>query len=545
MAVMVAASTEEFDYIIVGSGSAGGVVAGRLSEDPNTTVLLLEAGGTDRNKFCMVPGMISIIHSLPQVKKKFDWGNYTAPQAFGAGRRIPYVRGRVVGGSSSINGMVYVRGNRQNYDDWEAGGCRGWGFADALRCFKRYEDWEKGENEYRGAGGPVRVTASKDLTPASQGLMQAIAETCGVSVLDDYNGASQEGVGPCQMNARNGRRYGSSEAYLQPALTRPNFHMRMGAIVGRVVVEKNRAIGVELLENGERRLVRARREVIISAGVMGSPHLLLLSGIGPADELRAHGIDSVVDLPVGQNLHDHLFVPLTFLAPGAVHRGTALHFFGGILKEVFQGDTWFARTVFDIMGFVRSSRARPNVPDIQIHCLPWAYPSPNQDKPIRHIVDKRPALTIMPTLIYPKSRGEVRLVSADPTVAPHIDPHFLEEPDDRRLLLEGIKMIRDIVQSRHMKDVISAELHPGSDFLSDQAMAAELPNRIHTVYHPVGTCRMGNDERAVVDPELKVRGIEGLRVADASIMPSITGGNTNAPTMMIGERCAELLRAPN
>jgi choline dehydrogenase len=542
---MAAVSTEEFDYIIVGSGSAGGVLAGRLSEDPHSKVLVLEAGGTDRNKFCMVPGMISIIHSLPQVKKKFDWGNYTAPQTFGAGRRIPYTRGRVVGGSSSINGMVYVRGNRQNYDDWEADGCKGWGFSDALRCFKRYEDWEKGENEYRGAGGPVKVTASKDLTPASEGLLHAIAETCGVSVLEDYNGASQEGVGPCQMNARNGRRYGSSEAYLQPALRRPNLRIEMGAIVARIVVEKSRAIGVELLVNGERRLVRARREVIVSAGVMGSPHLLLLSGIGPADELRAHGIEPIVNLPVGRNLHDHLFVPLTFLAPTAVHRGTALHFFGGIMAEVFKGDTWFARTVFDVMGFVRSSRARPNVPDIQIHCLPWAYPSPNQDKPVRHIVDTRPALTIMPTLIYPKSRGEVRLVSADPTAPPHIDPHFLEEPDDRRLLLEGIQMIRDIVRSPHMKSVISAELHPGPDFFSERAMAAEMPNRIHTVYHPVGTCRMGSDERAVVDPELKVRGLEGLRVADASIMPSITGGNTNAPTMMIGERCAELLRAAN
>ena len=540
---MVAASSEEFDYVIVGSGSAGGVIAGRLSEDPNVTVLLLEAGGTDRNRFCMVPGMITVVHSLPQIKKRFDWGNYTAPQTHGAGRRIPYVRGRVVGGSSSINGMVYVRGNRQNYDDWAAEGCKGWGFSDVLRCFKRYEDWERGENEYRGAGGPVRVSASKDLTPASEGLLHAIAETCRVPVLDDYNAASQEGVGPCQMNARNGRRYGSSEAYLQAALARPNFRMLMGALVARVVVEKGRAIGVELSTTAGRKIVRARREVIVSAGVMGSPHLLLLSGIGPADELRAHGIEPLVDLPVGKNLHDHLFVPLTFLAPKAMHRGTALHFFSGVLAEAVKGDTWLARTVFDIIGFVRSSNARPHVPDIQIHCLPWAYPSPNQDQPIRHVVDKRPALTIMPTLIYPKSRGEVRLTSADPTVAPHIDPHFLEEPEDRRHLLEAIKIIREIAHSPHMKGMISSELHPGPEFASDRAMAAELPNRIHTVYHPVGTCRMGIDERAVVDPELKVRGLEGLRVADASIMPSITGGNTNAPTMMIGERCAELVRA--
>ncbi|MET0591887.1 MAG: GMC family oxidoreductase N-terminal domain-containing protein [Polyangiaceae bacterium] len=545
MTDMCAASTEEFDYIVVGSGSAGGVIAGRLSEDKNTRVLLLEAGVTDRNRYCMVPGMISIIHSIPQVKKKFDWGNYTAPQAFGANRRIPYTRGKVVGGSSSINGMVYVRGNRQNYDDWEAEGCKGWGYADALRCFKRYEDWEGGETDYRGAGGPVRVTASKDLTPASEGLLAAISETIGVPQLDDYNAASQEGVGPCQMNAKAGRRYGSSEGYVQPALTRSNFRLEIGVTVSRIVIEKGRAVGVEIQSNGEKRTIRATREVIVSAGVMGSPHLLLLSGIGPANELRGHGIEPIVDLPVGRNLHDHLFVPLTFLAPTAVHRGTAFHFFGGVLKEFIQGESWFGRTVFDVMGFVRSSRARPNVPDIQIHCLPWAYPSPNQDLPIRHVVDTRPALTIMPTLIYPKSRGEVRLASSNPNDAPHVDPHFLEDPDDKRLLLEGIQMIRDVVSSKHMKGIVTAELHPGAQFLTPQAMAAEIPNRIHTVYHPVGTCRMGVDERAVVDPTLKVRGIEGLRVADASIMPSISGGNTNAPTLMIGERCAELIRATN
>ncbi len=287
--------------------------------------------------------------------------------------------------------------------------------------------------------------------------------------------------------------------------------------------------------------MRASREVILSAGVIGSAHILMLSGVGPADELRAQGVAPVADLPVGKNLHDHLFVPMTFLAPAAEHRGTAWHFFGGMIAEAVKGDTWFSRTVFDAMGFVRSSRAN-GVPDMQIHCLPWSYPSPNQDLPVRPVVDTRPALTVMPTLIYPKSRGEVRLASSDPTAAPHIDPHFLEDPDDARLLLEGIKLVREILASKRLSGVVTGELHPGSAFASDQAMAAELPNRIHTVYHPVGTCRMGSDERAVVDPELRVRGVDGLRVADASIMPSITGGNTNAPTMMIGERCAELIR---
>jgi choline dehydrogenase len=533
------------DYIIVGAGSAGGVLAGRLSENPDNRVLLLEAGGTDRTRFCTVPGMISMIHTVPQIKKKFDWGYYTAPQQHGANRRIPYVRGRVMGGSSAINGMVYVRGNHQNYDDWEAEGNTGWGRADAVRCFKKLEDWEGGETEYRGAGGPVAVTSSTDLTPATQGLIEAIAETCKVPVLDDYNGASQEGVGPCQMNARGGRRYSSTEAYVQPALKRPNLTIVTGAVVSRVIIEKGRAVGIELLEAGGKRVVRATREVILSAGVVGSAHILMLSGIGPAADLKAQGIDPIADLPVGQNLHDHLFVPLTYLAPRALHRGTAFHFFGGMLSEAMRGGTWFGRTVFDGMGFVKSSQSKNGVPDLQLHCLPWSYPSPNQDKPVRPTVDKRPALTVMPTLIYPKSRGEIRLTSSDPTVAPFIDPHFLEEESDRKLLLEGIKLVREIMASPRLRDLVAGELHPGPTYSSDAAMAAELPNRIHTVYHPVGTCRMGVDERAVVDPSLKVRGVEGLRVADASIMPSVTGGNTNAPSMMIGERCAELLAAAN
>jgi choline dehydrogenase-like flavoprotein len=376
--------------------------------------------------------------------------------------------------------------------------------------------------------------------------VQAISGTCGVPVLPDYNGAEQLGVGPCQMNARGGRRYSSSEAYLQPARRRKNLTVLTGAVVARVVIEGGRAVGVELLEKGVRRVIRARREVVLCGGVVGSAHLLLLSGVGPADQLRAHGIETVADLPVGQNLHDHLFLPMTFLAPTAIHRGTAWHFFGGMIAQTFKNDTWFARTVFDALAFVRSSGARrdvPAMPDMQIHCLPWSYPSPNQDQPVRPVVDKRPALTVMPTLIYPKSRGEIRLTSADPMAAPHIDPHFLEEPDDRRLLLEGARLVREVLASHGLKDVVAGELHPGADFQSEAALAAELPNRIHTVYHPVGTCRMGVDARAVVDPQLRVRGVDGLRVADASVMPSITGGNTNAPSMMIGERCAELMRA--
>jgi choline dehydrogenase-like flavoprotein len=438
-----------------------------------------------------------------------------------------------------------VRGNHRNYDDWAKDGCTGWSAADATRCFKRLEDWEKGEDAFRGKGGPIAVDASRDIVPATQALIQGIAETCGVPVLDDYNGASQEGVGPCQMNARGGRRYSTSEAYVQPALKRPNFTLSLGAQVARVVIEKGRAVGVELVEEGQKRTVRASREVILSAGVVGSAQLLMLSGVGPAAHLQAHGIAPIADLPVGENLHDHLFVPMSFLAPKAVHRGTALHFFAGMIAESVKGNTWFSRTVFDAMAFVKLGGSA--VPDLQIHCLPWSYPSPNQDKPVRPEVDKRPALTIMPTLIYPKSRGSLRLASANPGDAPQIDPGFLREPADAQHLLDGIKLVREIVASKPLHGIVDGELHPGPDFANEEAMRKELPVRIHTVYHPVGTCRMGaaNDPRAVVDPALRVKGVEGLRVADASIMPTITGGNTNAPSMMIGERCAELLRGSN
>jgi choline dehydrogenase-like flavoprotein len=343
-----------------------------------------------------------------------------------------------------------------------------------------------------------------------------------------------------QMSARGGLRFSSSEAYIEKRPS-PNLTTRMGVTVTRIVLEGTRAVGVEILGGNEREVLRARREVILCAGVIGSPHVLMLSGIGPAAHLREHGIGVIADLPVGNNLHDHLFVPLTFLAPSALHRGSAWHFFGGMIAEATRGETWFGRTVFEGGAFVRSARAN-GIPDLQIHSLPWSYPSPNQDLPVRPVVDQRPALTVMPTLIYPKSRGEVRLASADPTAAPLIDPHYLEEPDDARFLLEGVKLLRDVMAHSTLKTVVTGELHPGPELRDSDSLARELPMRVHSVYHPVGTCRMGSDERAVVDPELRVRGIEGLRVADASIMPSITGGNTNAPSLMIGERCVELIR---
>ncbi|HEX9518635.1 MAG TPA: GMC family oxidoreductase N-terminal domain-containing protein [Streptosporangiaceae bacterium] len=528
------------DYVIAGAGSAGCILARRLA-DSGASVVLLEAGGPDRSYIVRKPGMIAIFHNVPDLKKRLDWGYYSAPQASALGRTIPQVRGRVVGGSGSINGMLFVRGNARNYDDWAAAGCLGWGYSDVLTSFKRLENWEDGATELRGGGGPIEVTRQRELTPASQAFMAALAEVAGVGRLDDYNAESQEGVAIFQQSVHGGLRYSSSVGYLDDHKL-PNLTVATRVVVSRVLLDKGRATGVEVITNEGRQIIRATREVILAAGVFGSPQILMLSGIGPAAHLREHGIDVAADLPVGDNLHDHMFVPMTYVMKSARNRGTTPYFAVGLIREAIRGGTWMGRSVFEAVGFVRGPNAGA-IPDMQIHALPWSYPSPNQDAPTRHKVDKRSALTVMPTLIYPKSRGTVRLASADPTAAPVIDPAYLSDPDDGELLLDGMDLIREVMANKIIAGDISLELSPGADYPDRPALAKELPNRATTVYHPVGTCRMGADERAVVDPSLRVRGIDGLRVADASIMPSITGGNTNAPAMMIGEHAAALMLA--
>lgn len=536
--------SNEADYIVVGSGSSGAAVASRLAQS-GASVIMLEAGKSDdkglHGYFTRKPGMVAPMHFEARLEKAFDWGYMSTPQHGAAGREMLVTRGRVMGGSSSVNGMVYVRGNRANFDAWAAEGNAGWSADEVNAAYKRSEDFEDGENEFRGVGGPIKVTRNKFPQEATLQFIQATADTLGVKILDDYNGAEQEGIARMQENIKDGVRYSSTRGYVHDLAPRM-LDVQTQVLATKIVIEGGRATGVQVTDQGaggSTRIVRAGKEVIISGGFINSPQLLMLSGIGPADHLASLGIECVANLPVGDNLHDHLFHPLAFNVSSVKHKSTPGFFAKGMVKNLMGRETFLNHSIFESVGFVRSSLAT-DTPDIQLHALPWSYPDPGAGYHGTKKADPRPSLSVFSTLIYPRSRGTVRLASADPTVAPLIDYGYLTEPEDIKVLAEGTEMIRAIMASAAFGGSVKGEIYPGSD-APKGTMTDAIRRRSVSVMHAVGTCRMGVDDRAVVGPDLKVRGIEGLRVADASIMPSITGGNTNAPCYMIGERASDFI----
>lgn len=520
---------EGYDYVIVGAGSAGCVLANRLSEDPETTVLLLEAGGPDNKQEIRIPAAFSKLF-----RSRFDWAFFTEAQAHLHQRQLYWPRGKVLGGSSSINAMIYIRGNRRDYDAWRDLGNRGWGFQDVLPYFKKSEDQQRGASEYHGAGGPLHVADLRSVNPLSHAFVEAGVEI-GFTRNEDFNGLEQEGVGLYQVTQKRGRRHSAADAYLKPVLGRRNLTVRTGACVTRLLLEQKRAAGVNCVRGQQSETLRAEREVILCGGAIHSPHLLMLSGIGPADSLRAMGIAVVQDLPgVGQNLQDHLFLPVAYecTQPVSLDRAETL---GNFLRYLLFGRGPLTSNIAEAGGFTRT---RPGLaaPDLQFHFGPVYYLNHGFVRP------KGYGFSIGPTLIRPESRGAITLRSSDPFASPVIQPNYLSSDSELQVLVEGIKLARRIGGAGPFDRFRGAEQFPGAAAQGDDALAEYVRSAAETVYHPAGTCRMGQDAMAVVDDELRVRGLESLRVADASIMPTLVGGNTNAPTIMIAEKAADLIQ---
>jgi len=524
--------TAPYDYIIVGAGSAGCVLANRLSADPALRVLVLEAGGRDTSFLIHMPAGIARL-TTPAV----NWLYETEPQGALAGRRLFWPRGKTLGGSSSINAMVYIRGQRTDYDHWCRLGNPGWGFDPVLPYFRRAEHNESFEDEWHGRGGPLNVSARRYTNPLTHQFVAA-AEAAGLAANPDFNGRDQEGAGLYQVTQKAGRRCSAADAYLHPIARRANLTVLTGALALRVLFEGRRAIGIEYLRGGIRTEVRAQREVLLAGGAINSPHLLLLSGIGPADELRAHGLEVRHDLPgVGRNLQDHLDVHVIHACKRPVTLDARARGFGALrtaLRYALFHDGPGVSNVAEAGAFLRSSAQAPT-PDVQMHFIP-AYV-------VDHGRRRMPGygMTLHVCYLRPGSRGSIRLASAQPTQAARIDPGYLTDPSDLAPLIAGIRRARDIYAQAPLRADLGEEVFPGSAQRSDADLERFIRAAAETEYHPVGTCRMGTDAEAVVDPQLKVRGLEGVRVVDASIMPTLVSGNTNAPVIMIAEKAADLI----
>jgi choline dehydrogenase len=526
--------TPEFDYVIVGAGSAGCVLANRLSADGKHSVLLLEAGPRDTNLWIHVP----LGYGKLFKDKTVNWMYQTEPEPGLDGRTVFQPRGKVLGGSSSINGLLYVRGQHEDYDRWRQHGNTGWGFADVLPYFKKAENQQRGADDFHGADGPLPVSDLGHPDPISAAFIKAAAET-GIPENPDFNGASQEGAGFFQTTTRNGRRASTAVAYLRPAKARKNLHVETSALATRIRFEGRRAVVVEYSKNGAPRTVRARKEILVSSGAYNSPQLLQLSGVGPADLLQKHGIHVVLDAAgVGHDLQDHMQVRMVMRCSQPI---TLNDIVNSPIRRMLAGARYAAfrkgplTIAAGTSGAFFKTNPRLATPDIQVHFLPFSTDKMGEK------LHSFSGFSASVCQIRPESRGSLRIRSSDPSVPPEIRINYLATETDRTANVEGLKILRKILQAPALRPFVTEEVEPGAKVVTDEALLSYCRQRGSTIYHPTSTCRMGSDPLAVVDQRLRVRGIEGLRVVDGSIMPDLVSGNTNAAIIMIAEKASEMI----